>query len=186
MGLVIGLTGTMGAGKGTVSEILVNKGFAHYSVREFLLEKIRESGLPENRDSLVKVANELRKKNGPAYITEQLYERATQHGQDAIIESIRTEGEVNLLREKDAFYLFAVDASAKIRYERIMARKSSTDSISFEEFKRQEEWEMTSTDTTKQNLKRCIDLADKRIVNDGSVEELKEQVEECLHDISRT
>ena len=39
--LIIGITGTLGAGKGTVVEYLVEKkGFDHYSVRAFLLKEI--------------------------------------------------------------------------------------------------------------------------------------------------
>lgn len=36
---IIGITGTLGAGKGTIVEYLKDKkGFAHFSVREFLKE----------------------------------------------------------------------------------------------------------------------------------------------------
>ena len=60
--LVIGITGTLGAGKGTMVEYLIKeKGFNHFSVRQFLLEEIRKRNLPENRDSMVVVANELTK-----------------------------------------------------------------------------------------------------------------------------
>jgi len=34
--MIIGITGTLGAGKGTIVEILKKKWFGHYSVREFL------------------------------------------------------------------------------------------------------------------------------------------------------
>lgn len=41
--LIIGITGTIGAGKGTVSDYLVNKkGFKHFSVREFLIKEINK------------------------------------------------------------------------------------------------------------------------------------------------
>ena len=51
--LIIGITGTLGAGKGTVVEYLVEKqGFDHYSVRSFLLKEINRRGMPENRDSI--------------------------------------------------------------------------------------------------------------------------------------
>ncbi|MFW5865920.1 MAG: AAA family ATPase [Nanoarchaeota archaeon] len=183
MGLIVGITGTLGAGKGTVAEFLMKKGFKHYSVRDFLSEKIRERNLPDNRDSLVKVANELRKQHGPSYIAEVLFERARRQGGDAIIESIRTEGEVKSLQENGNFYLFAVDANPELRYERIKQRKTSTDMISYDKFIEQENREMTSTDPTKQNLKRCRELADFTLKNEGSIEDLHQQVEEILHEI---
>jgi len=107
--IIIGITGTLGAGKGTIVEYLTkSRGFAHFSVRGFLLDEIRKRGLPENRDSMVVVANDLRKINSPSYITDQLFLQATNKGKDAVIESIRTPGEVESLKSKSQFYLFAV------------------------------------------------------------------------------
>jgi len=72
--MIIGITGTLGSGKGTIVDYLVKqKGFIHFSVRQFILEEIRKRNLPQNRDSMVMVANDLRKKNSPSYITDQLY-----------------------------------------------------------------------------------------------------------------
>src|SRR6218665_3245311 len=98
---IIGITGTIGAGKGTIVEYLQsNYGFVHYSMRGFLTQIIKEKNLPLNRDSMVIVANELRANHTPSYIVEQLYEQAKANGQDAVIESVRTVGEVLALREK--------------------------------------------------------------------------------------
>jgi hypothetical protein len=88
--------------------------------------------LPLNRDSLVAVANDLRKKNAPSFIAEELYREAKEVGGDVIIESIRTEGEIRALKSRGHFYLFAMDADAKTRYPRAIQRGSATDSISFQ------------------------------------------------------
>ncbi|MBR5146904.1 MAG: AAA family ATPase, partial [Bacteroidales bacterium] len=43
---IIGITGTIGAGKGTIVDYLVKeKGYVHYSVREFLAEEVKKRGL---------------------------------------------------------------------------------------------------------------------------------------------
>ena len=150
---IIGITGTLGAGKGTIVEYLVEKkGYVHYSVRAFLSEEVKRRGLEVNRDTLTSVANDLRANNSPSYIAEQLYDQAYNNGKDAVIESIRTPGEIAALRSKGNFHLFAVDADRKVRYERITERKSETDSVSYETFVANEEREMNNADPNKQNL----------------------------------
>lgn len=179
--IIIGITGTLGAGKGTIVEYLIAKhSFKHYSVRSYLIERIEEQGLPVNRDSMVLVANELRASESPSFIIDELYKKALESGENCIIESIRTPGEVVSLRKKNNFWLIAVDADARIRYDRISHRKSETDNISFDEFVANEKREMTSTDPNKQNLSRCIEMADFLIDNSGSIEELQRRTEEIL------
>jgi dephospho-CoA kinase len=183
--IVIGITGTLGAGKGTIVDYLVQtKGFNHFSVRAYLLNQIRSLKMPENRDSMFHLANELRAEHGSAYVTDQLYKQAIEEGQDAIIESIRTTGEIASLRKKGSFFLLAVDADPKIRYERIVARKSETDTIDFATFLKNEQRESVSSDPAVQNLQACIKLADIRFDNNGTIPELEQQVDHYLSNLT--
>lgn len=183
--LIIGITGTLGAGKGTVVEYLERqKGFDHYSVRAFLLEEICKRGMAENRDSMFNLANELRAQHGSAYVTDQLYFKAAESGRNCIIESIRTPGEIDSLREKGKFFLFAVDADPEIRYQRIAERQSETDHISFETFIDNESREMNTSDPNKQNLKACIRESDFVLNNNGTKEDLFREVEKVLGQIT--
>ena len=182
--IIIGITGTLGAGKGTIVEYLIkNKNFFHYSVRGYLIKEIQKRGLEVNRDSMVLVANDLRKKHNPAFIIDELFKEALEAGQNAIIESIRTPGEIDLLRTKNNFYLLAVDADMHVRYERIVSRKSETDNISFETFAENEKREMNNSDITKQNLSECIKRADFVINNGGTLEELEWQIDKIFNKI---
>lgn len=183
--ITIGITGTLGAGKGTIVDYLVqNKGFVHYSVRSFITEEIKRRNMPVNRDSMTEVGNDLRAQHSPSYIVEQLYAQAQASGCNCIIESVRTPGEISALRGKSNFYLFAVDADPKVRYERAVLRGSETDHVSYEAFIANEQREMTSDDPNKQNLRVCIEQADFRFDNGGSIEDLHKQVEEVLKQIT--
>lgn len=182
--IVIGITGTLGAGKGTIVDYLIqNLQFQHFSVRSYLIEEAQRQGLPINRDTFVKVANGLRASHSPSFITDELYKRAVASGKNAIIESIRTPGEIDSLRKQEHFYLFAVDADPKVRYERIVLRNSETDHVDFETFIANEQREMTSTDPNKQNLSKCIAMADFTLQNNGNFEALYQQINEILKTI---
>ncbi len=179
--VTIGITGTLGAGKGTVVEYLSKKkGFMHYSVRGFLREELEKRKMPVNRDTLTAIANSLRAKHGPAYLIEQLLLRARTANTNCIIESIRTPGEIETLRKHDNFFLLAVDADTRLRYKRIRSRNSETDQVSYQKFLQNEEREMHSSDPNRQNLTACIHLADYVIVNNGSLKNLHRSIEDFL------
>lgn len=181
---IIGITGTLGAGKGTVVDYLrEHYGYRHYSVRGYLIEEAQRRGMALNRDTFVIVANDLRATHSPSYITDQLYLQAVENGTDAIIESVRTPGEVESLRKQEHFLLFAVDADPKIRYERVVLRGSETDHISYETFLENEAREMSSTDPNHQNIGRCMQMADYVFHNDGDFEDLYKQVEQVLQEL---
>lgn len=180
---IIGITGTLGAGKGTLVDYLVKqKGYNHYSVRQYIIGEIEKRGLPVNRDSMVITANDLREKNNPAFIVEELYKQAAEGKNDAVIESIRTPGEIEFLKKHGDFILLAIDADPHIRYNRIIQRKSSTDQVDYETFIENEQREMTTIDPNKQNLKKCIEQADILLTNDGSIDDLYEQLDIKLRD----
>ena len=178
---IIGITWPQAAWKGTVVEYLVKKlGFVHYSVSSYLTEQLQAQGQEINRDTMRILADSLRAKFWPAYSIEQLYSQAEKNGQDAIIESIRTVGEVEALKKKSDFLLLSVDADQRLRYERAIKRNSAKDQITWEHFQEQEALEANNTDPNKGNILACQKLADIQFDNNGSLEELYEQIDRVV------
>lgn len=180
--IIIGITGTLGSGKGTVVKYLKDKhGFKHYSSSGFINEEVIRRGLPVNRDNQRIVANELRATHGGGYVAEQLYARAAAAGGNSVIESLRSTGEIETLRKLDQpFYLLAVDADQKTRYDRIIQRGSEKDNISFEHFQEQEEKELNDTKAGGIRLLACIEMADAHVENNGDLEALHKQIDNII------
>lgn len=183
--MIIGITGTLGAGKGTVVEYLVShKGFKHLSARAFFQEGMEKEGIEINRDNMVGFANSLREKYGGDYVFRELFKRAESVGGDVVIESLRTVGEAKALKENEGAILLAVDADQKLRYERIHGRGSKLDEVTFSKFVEQEKIEMHSDDEHKQNIAAVMAMADYTIYNDNHTEALYQNVEEVLNKIN--
>jgi dephospho-CoA kinase len=182
--IIIGITGHIGAGKGTIVDYLKNfKGFRHFSARTFITKEVEKRGLSVDRNSMTFVSNDLREKHSPSYIVESMYKEAKELGENCIIESIRTTGEVDSLRAIGHFFLLAITADLPIRYQRITLRGNETDHISFDTFIEHDKREAASTDPNKQNINACIAKADFVLNNNGDIETLYKEIEEVFEKI---
>ncbi len=173
---LIGLTGTNGAGKGEAAAFLRSLGYAYHSLSDILREELLARGLEASRDNLIAVGNELREMFGPDILARRTMDRV--RGM-SVIDSIRNPREVEFLRRSPGFLLLALDAPIDVRFARAKARGRDESAATLEEFRRKEEIEMNGRETGQQ-LARCMAMADRLILNDGTIEELKKKVEECL------
>lgn len=176
--ILLGITGTDGAGKGTVVKYLVeHKGFVHYSARALLIEKLTARNEELTRANMRLIANELRAECGNDYlVTHYLARRAEDKPERCIIESIRTVGEAETLKANGGI-LIAVDADQAVRYARVQERRSETDRVSFEQFAAHEALEANDPDPHGMQKPKVIAMADYVIMNNGSIAELEQAVE---------
>jgi dephospho-CoA kinase len=178
--MIIGITGSFGAGKGTAVEYLKEKhGFSHYSASGFIVEEIERRGMPVNRDSMAVVANSMREVHGPSYIIDSLYARAKASGERVVIESLRAVAEVKRIKELGGVVL-GIDAEPEIRYAHSLARNSVKDNVSYEKWLSQEQAESNQTDPNKQNIFGALKESDYIITNNDTLEDFYKQVDEFV------
>jgi dephospho-CoA kinase len=180
--MLIGIVGTLGAGKGTVVEYLKEKGFTHYSASGYLRELMVARNIPIDRDAYSRVSGEIRYLD-PAGIVRALHTRAVAAGvQDVIIEAIHDDGEAAFIKEKGGI-LLGVDADMMVRYDRIIVRGSEKDNVTFEEFTAQIKREETGGG--HHNIRSVLGTVDYMIENNGTLEELHQKVDDFLATQSR-
>ena len=177
--MLIGLTGKYAAGKGTVAELLKERGFAYHSCSDILREELAARGVPESREALLALGNELRRAGGAGELARRLTPRL-QDGNDHIVDSIRNPAEVEALRELSGFVLISVDASPEVRFERLRKRARIGDPETFEAFQALEQRELQSDDPTTQQLRATIELADHHLSNDLGIDVLHQAMDALL------
>jgi len=179
--MLIGITGTDGAGKGTVVEYLVKqRGYLHFSSRGCLTRELHKRGLSATRAHLRDMGNEMRSEYGDGYLVARALAEVNQSAwQYLIVESIRALAEVEALHQAGGV-LLAVDADARVRFERIGGRGSASDQVTFAEFVAQEQLEMNDPDPHGMQKAKVMALADYTIFNNGSVTELHAAIEAAL------
>jgi dephospho-CoA kinase len=185
--MIIGITGTNGAGKGVVVDYLVQqKGFSHFSSSGRISEELTRRGRELSRTNMRAVGNEFREKFGSSYLVDvALQEAREQKLINIVIESIRSIGEAHALK-KAGGKLLVIDANRALRYERIFARRSGKDLIDFDTFVEQEEREWYGKEGEHDmNIRSVIEMADHTIVNDVSVEDLYAHVDAFLNTFSK-
>ena len=180
--VIIGLTGKLGSGKGTIAEILATKGFFSTSLSDRIREEIRSRNLDVTRERLLEVSDELRRKEGPTVLAKRTWEMVILSGKDrVVIDSIRGEAEVDYLKKQSGFFLVGVIADVATRFLRIKERGRESDPQTLEEFEKVEEKDVRSgKGLVGRNIQACLDKADFTIENNGTVEELKKQIDKII------
>ncbi len=178
--LIIGITGTIGAGKDTIADYLKTKGFAYHSLSDIIRDECNTRNLSHERDNLIAVGNELRTTFGPSVLGKLTAAKIEKLGEKkSLAVSIRNPAEIEALRATPGFFLIAVDAPIELRFERIKKRGRPEDAVSFEKFKEQENRERAGT-ATQQQLTSVMALADAHIDNAGTFEEINQHIETIL------
>ncbi len=182
--MIIGLTGTKAGGKGAVAEILKEKGFFYTSLSDRVREEAVERGLNNYTvKDLQDIGNELREKFGNNVLVKRTIQMI-EGKENVVIDGIRNVGEIQELK-KDGAIIIAVDAPLNIRYERLIRRGRDSDPKdwnSFIEMDRRDKG--INEENSGQQVEKCIELADYKIYNDSSLENLKRKVEGILMNIN--
>ena len=177
--MIIGITGTNGAGKTVTADYLKTKGFLFHSLSDEIREELAKQGLEATRENLISAGNRLRGEFGPAVLAERIKQRL-RPDRNYVIDSIRNPYEVDALRATGDFRLLVLDAPQEIRFERVVARGGARTPKSFEDFVELEEREMASDDPAHQQLRATWAKADARLENEGDIPALEQRLDRTV------
>lgn len=177
--MIIGLTGKNGSGKGEAAKFLKGSGYEYFSLSDVVRDEISAQGKKVTRELLIHTANDLRKNFGAGVLAEKIIARLEEDSH-AVVDSIRNPFEVEVLRRRKDFHLISVEADPKIRFERIAKRNREGDPTTYNAFLELEAREAQTPDPSTQQLNRTSEMADAVVCNNGTIEELCEQVRQVI------
>jgi len=175
MALIIGVTGMAGSGKSTAVSYLKERGFSIIYIGELTKEELQKRNLLLNEENEKQIRNQLRKEMGLGVYAQLSIPKISQsirEHQKVALDGIYSWEEVKILRQEygDIFRLLAILSAPKIRYERLLNRK--TRPLTFDQaFKRDQD------EIENLNKGGTIAMADYNLVNEGTLKEFYHNLE---------
>lgn len=176
--LIIGAIGPIGSGKDTILQIIFeNFDFEIISIGDIVRELTKERGLVCTRENLQQTSLMYFNKYGKDFFPKNVIEIIEKNGYENVcISGIRTCRDVEVLKHhyNNKFFLIDVRADKNIRFNRLKNRNEERDPKNYSEFLNQDESE------EKFQLSKAIQLSDYTIDNEGSLEDLKNDVNRMI------
>ncbi|ASJ17521.1 hypothetical protein A3L04_10805 [Thermococcus chitonophagus] len=189
--MIVGIAGKIAAGKTTVAKFLEEKGFCRISCSEPLIDLLtgntdKYSWVPkvdfkgeQTRENLIKLGRILKEKYGEDILIRLAIDKL-RHCKNIAIDGVRSRGEAEKIKEMGGILIY-IEAKPVIRFERLKKRNAGKDREikTLHDLLKFDEWEEKLYQTSK--LKEIADFV---IVNEGSLEDLKEEVKKILREVS--
>lgn len=175
--MIIGLTGTIAAGKEIIADYFKNKDFAYFSLSHVVREEATKLNIKHERKLLQDVGNMLRENYGNNALVLKLLDKIESR-KNVIIDSIRNTAEIEELKKLDDFYLISIDAPVDVRFKKSQSRNRESDPKTYEQFLIDESRDREEDLENGQQVEKCIKMADFFIYNNSSLEALNNKIEE--------
>jgi dephospho-CoA kinase len=177
---IIGLTGSIGAGKDVVSKYLVSKyGYKQVTVGDVVRAAMNEKGIELTRENSDKFSQEMRDKHGVTYWISQCVKKAKDEKYEkAIIDGVRLPSDHETIKEAfgNNYILFKVDAKPLIRFERLQSRGRADLPKDLAQFESQEK-----SQNEMFKLNETFNQANAVIDNSTTLENLYKNTDEAMN-----
>ena len=181
---VVGVVGMPASGKSEAACLARDEGVPVVTMGDVIRDEVERRGLEPTDDHMGDVATSLREEEGDGAVARRCADEI--RAKDApvvVVDGLRSDDEADYFRDEfddgDRFVLVAVEAPFETRLKRVRARDRDDDVATADELRERDDRELGY------GMGEAIDDADVRIVNDGSLEVLREAFRDVLTEESQ-
>lgn len=179
--LIIGFVGEMASGKGTACDYLIEKYNAgYYKFSTIMRDILDRLHLPQARENMQTLSTVLRQNFGEDLFAKVITGDVENDKTEIVcVDGIRRVADIKYLKQLSNFHLVHIYADEMNRYKRIIERSENSDdkSKTFEQFQKDQ------TRETEQTIPQVVAEAETKINNNGTKEELFEQIEKLVSNL---
>ncbi|KKS81974.1 MAG: hypothetical protein UV58_C0014G0020 [Candidatus Wolfebacteria bacterium GW2011_GWC1_43_10] len=179
--IILGFVSEIGGGKGTLTKYIEQKydakTFRFSTILRDILERVY---LPDTRENMQILSTKLRETFGQDILSKTISQDIQASDSKIIVlDGIRRIEDTAYLKNIPGFYVIAIEADERIRFERLNSRGENPDDTkkTWEEFQKDIQYE------TEMTIREVAKIADFKIDNNGSLEETYRQVDKIVASI---
>lgn len=176
--IIIGLTGEICAGKGTIVKYLEkNHGATSYRFSSMLRDLLARLFLPVSRENMQNISTAIRQFFGEDIMAKVIAEDVKKDTNNIIVvDGVRRIPDIKYLREIGGFKLIRLVADPKTRYSRLIIRKENAG----DENKTYEQFLEDHKKEADKEVPIVMAQADLEINNNDSLEDLYKQIDQII------
>jgi dephospho-CoA kinase len=171
---IIAFTGMPASGKSEAVQLAKEKGIPVIRMGDLVWEETKRQGKPLDGKNVGDIANGMRTTHGMDVWAKRTVEKARSLAQSPhlVIDGVRNTEEIEYFKKElgSDFIIVAIDASDELRRNRAIARGRTDDSKNLRHLEERDKREI------RWGVKKVIAEADIIIQNNGSLEQLRNQV----------
>lgn len=168
--IVIAVTGMPGSGKSLIAHTIAKALDAPvYSMGDVVRREVARRGLEVNVENVEMIATKLREELGRAAVAILLSREIAGEEGFIVVDGLRSLDEARVLRGDGRLCIVAVHASPLTRYRRLLSRGRKDEIRGWEDFA------LRDRKNLEYGIGGAIAMADYMVVNEGSIEEAREQ-----------
>jgi len=179
--IIFGLTSEMAGGKETVKKYLEKnyhaKSCRFSSIMRDILDRLY---LEKSRENIQKLSTALRQVYGEDILALSIKREVKDIEADiVVVDGVRRQADIKYLKELDNFYLIAIEADSKLRFERLKKRAENPgdNEKTYQDFLNDHKKE------ADKHIPEVMEKADLIIDNNGSLDDLYKQIDKIIKKI---